>query len=893
MIVSAAEFRRNIGSYQDRALTEPVFVSRNGRERIVLLSIDEYQRLEQRGGDAQAPVGQSSAFSELETVLASSDVATVVLDRDFNIRYFTPPARSLFGVIATDIGRPITDLARRFDDPDLLADMRALIEDAAPRSRKVTGENGTCLIRRVLPYRSAADRLDGLVITFSDISEITSAEREADAARAVYAGLFDAIDLPVAVLDAGLRPILANRAFRQLYPEGSAPAADEPLTEPGSPFASADFAAALARFAVGKAASIPDVTIDVPQTGRRTFHPTVRQMADATAGHQQITLALEDIAERKRLSDALESAKRQLEQTILNKTRILSAASHDLRQPLQTLNLLLGILAKKTKEEAALTLIAKIEETLVAMAGMLNTLFELNQLEAGSIRPDVISFSIGPLLDELKTEFAYHAEVAGLDWRVVGCRQKVFSDPRILEQIMRNLLSNAVKYTQRGKVLVGCRRRGDKLRIEVRDTGIGMAEDQARLIADKFRHADTPNGDRAFGLGLSVVQRLAALLGHSIDVRSRLGAGSTFAVEVDLDGEPARPLRAPAPVPAGTAVDGPILVVEDDPAIREMLSLTLAGEGYRTAAVADGGAAMELTGRGLSQPCLVITDLSLPDGRSGLEAIASLRAARPHPLPAIVLTGDTSARILRDISRHDCTHLCKPIKSQELLTEVRRLIGPRPPEAKQTARPAAQPGPEKPAIFVVDDDHALRDAMHDLLSEHGWEVELYASSEAFIEARRSTAKGCLLVDARLPGMGGMELLKWLHGQGSRLPAVMMTGYGDVAMAVEAMKAGATDFIEKPVHPDDLLTAITRALEQSGDQTLVTARNEAAAKKIATLTPRERQVMDMVLAGHPSKNIAADLGISQRTVENHRAAIMKKTGSRSIPALIRLALAATN
>ncbi len=121
---------------------------------------------------------------------------------------------------------------------------------------------------------------------------------------------------------------------------------------------------------------------------------------------------------------------------------------------------------------------------------------------------------------------------------------------------------------------------------------------------------------------------------------------------------------------------------------------------------------------------------------------------------------------------------------------------------------------------------------------------------------------------------------------------MITGHGDVAMAVQAMKVGAADFIEKPVGYKELLASVERALEQAGDSAKAFAWRDTAASVIAGLTGRQRQVMELVLAGHPSKNIAADLGVSQRTVENHRAAVMKKTGSRSIPALIRLALAAT-
>ena len=161
----------------------------------------------------------------------------------------------------------------------------------------------------------------------------------------------------------------------------------------------------------------------------------------------------------------------------------------------------------------------------------------------------------------------------------------------------------------------------------------------------------------------------------------------------------------------------------------------------------------------------------------------------------------------------------------------------------------------------------------------------------FSNAYRPGGEACLLVDAYLPGMSGLELLSRLHQAGHRLPAIMMTGDSDVQIAVQAMKAGASDFVEKPIGRHDLLDSIERALEQSRDANKLIAWQKSAASHIAGLTPRQRQIMDLVLAGHPSKNIAADLGISQRTVENHRAEIMTRTGAKSLPALARLALAA--
>jgi len=178
-----------------------------------------------------------------------------------------------------------------------------------------------------------------------------------------------------------------------------------------------------------------------------------------------------------------------------------------------------------------------------------------------------------------------------------------------------------------------------------------------------------------------------------------------------------------------------------------------------------------------------------------------------------------------------------------------------------------------------------------LLEANGWAAETYSSCEAFLRADHAGRSGCVVVDAIMPGMSGLELLGQLKQSSHRLPAIMVTGNGDIHMAVAAMTAGALNFIEKPVGRRELLSSIEGAFELMKDSSTLVSSREAAMARAATLTSRQRQIMDLVLAGHPSKNIAADLKISRRTVENHRAAIMKKMGAASLPALIRVGIAA--
>jgi two-component system, chemotaxis family, CheB/CheR fusion protein len=197
-----------------------------------------------------------------------------------------------------------------------------------------------------------------------------------------------------------------------------------------------------------------------------------------------------------------------------------------------------------------------------------------------------------------------------------------------------------------------------------------------------------------------------------------------------------------------------------------------------------------------------------------------------------------------------------------------------------------------PTIFVVDDNSAVRDAVCERLQEEGWLVEAYPSGEAFLQAYRPGRVGCLVVDARMPCMSGLELLERLNAGGQGPPAIMITGHADVRLAVRAMKAGAVDFLEKPVRCDDLVANIDRALELTRNVALRSARREAAARRVAGLTSRERQVLKLVVDGNPSKQIARVLGIAPRTVDNHRAALMKKIGARSLSQLIRLTIAAS-
>ena len=714
---------------------------------------------------------QRTTADDLQNVLYSTDVATLFLDNDLRIRFFTPSTKALFSVIATDIGRPLADLSSLASDDALLADSRSILTGEAAIEREILGHDGAWFTRRILPYRTRNGEIEGVVITYADITE------------------------------------------------------------------------------------------------------------------------------RRHTADALVAAERQAHMANAAKTRFLAAASHDLRQPLQTLTLLQGLLADAVVGGYAIDLVARLDRTLNSMSGILNTLLDINQIEAGMVRAEPVDFRIDGLLGRLRDEFAFTADKQGLELRVVRCGLSVRSDPRLLEQMLRNLLSNAFKYTRRGKVLFGCRRRRNLVSVEVWDTGIGIPSAELNSIFEEYRQLANPAREAAhgLGLGLSIVQRLSGLLGHGVRVRSNRGKGSVFSIDIALPLVETRQRDPDRAVTVDVAVasdrQGSVLIVEDEAEVCGLLEMTLQREGHRIATAQDARSALALVRGGRFRPDLVLADYNLPGDMDGLALAAKLRAESQYNLPVVILTGDISADTLRAVAGASCLYLDKPVKPVNLVRSVQGLLSRPPPLPPSDPAHSATTAGSRARVFVVDDDRQLRDALRVVLESGDIDVEEYGDAEAFLEAYRPSRDGCVLIDATLPGISGLDLLARLRASDHAPPAIVITGHSDVAMAVAAMKAGASDFIEKPIAGPDLLASIERALEGARDATALSARHAAAASQVAGLTLRQREIMSRVLDGQPSKNIAADLGISQRTVENHRANIMQKTGSKSLPALARMALIA--
>ena len=194
-----------------------------------------------------------------------------------------------------------------------------------------------------------------------------------------------------------------------------------------------------------------------------------------------------------------------------------------------------------------------------------------------------------------------------------------------------------------------------------------------------------------------------------------------------------------------------------------------------------------------------------------------------------------------------------------------------------------------PTVIVIDDDDAVRNSLKMLLRSVNLPVAVYASAQEFLPRYDLDQPGCLVVDVRMPGMSGLELQQQLNLRGAMIPVIFITGHGDISMAVEAMQHGAFDFLPKPFRDQDLLDRVQRALEKDANNRREFARSDRIRELYDTLTPREREVLELVTSGKPNKVMAGDLGVSQRTIEIHRARVMEKMHAHSLAQLVRMVL----
>lgn len=397
----------------------------------------------------------------------------------------------------------------------------------------------------------------------------------------------------------------------------------------------------------------------------------LQALADTTA------VAMENVAMREQLerrvrertAEAL-AAKDRAERADALKTRFLSAANHDLRQPLQSIGAYLAAIARADAVDVP-AVADKARRSVRAMGELLDALLDLDRLQSGTVQPMLADVSLPQLADRVLAASRLHAEGKGLALEASGPDCTVRTDAALLARIVDNLVANAVRYTKSGRVTLRWEPAGERVRLTVEDTGIGIPADALDRIFDEWTQLHNPSRDRALGLGLglSIVKYLARLLDHPVSVSSRLGEGSSFTL--DLPRGAAARAGNDRPAVASPARDPVVLLVEDDPAIVDATSLVLKFAGISVRAASGHEAALEQI-RGGFRPSVLVTDFLL-EGADGIETIVRVRGALDARIPAILMTGDTSIKDGALEGVGDCAVLHKPVDSDRLIDAIRTL----------------------------------------------------------------------------------------------------------------------------------------------------------------------------------------------------------------------------
>jgi two-component system, sensor histidine kinase len=342
----------------------------------------------------------------------------------------------------------------------------------------------------------------------------------------------------------------------------------------------------------------------------------------------------------------LQAARAEAEAANTAKTKFLAAASHDLRQPMQALSMYASVLEERVDDADALRVVHGVQLSVRTLEQLFDSVLDISKIESGVIKPNVTAFALMPLIERVVEAEIAIAGLKNLELRVVRTSASVRSDPSLLERMLKNLVTNAIRYTDRGGIVVGCRRLGGgRLRLEVVDSGVGIPLHEQERIFDEYYQLEGASA-QGLGLGLPIVKSLGELLGHRVTVRSAAGRGSVFSIELELSSAvaaAAAAVQAPPAVVRGAAV----ALVDDDVEIRGSMRLLLESWGCRCF---DGATAAEveeqLRAQGVAPDALIV-DYRLADAMTGLQVIERLRAEFGEQVPALVITGTPNAAPLQ------------------------------------------------------------------------------------------------------------------------------------------------------------------------------------------------------------------------------------------------------
>ena len=394
-------------------------------------------------------------------------------------------------------------------------------------------------------------------------------------------------------------------------------------------------------------------------------------------GGHSVMVRFRDTRTERFKQEQLTRATRKANEANRVKTRFLAAASHDLRQPLQSISMYLGVLEGNISPEERHRIIGRSRMALDSTSELLNALLNITKLESGKVQPEIGTFAINTLLERVYNTGSQQATGKAQTFRMMKTSLAVISDPALLEQLVANLVANALKYTQpQGHIVLGCRRKKHHVMVTVADNGPGIPPDELDMIFDEYRQLEHEGGylGRGMGLGLSIVKLIAELLDLKLEVKSTPGKGSSFSVLVPRSEAKALPVSEPATAsPRQLRFAGTLLLIDDDPAVLDSTRLFLEVSGLTVITAQSPEEALQTLS--IQTPDIIVTDYALSEQENGIELVERIRQSCNRSLPAIVVTGDSSDMRLQEAKASGCELLSKPIEAHVLLQLALRQLG--------------------------------------------------------------------------------------------------------------------------------------------------------------------------------------------------------------------------
>lgn len=392
----------------------------------------------------------------------------------------------------------------------------------------------------------------------------------------------------------------------------------------------------------------------------------------------QIAAAIRDVTDWEELMQHLREAGEEAKKASQTKSRFLATASHDLRQPLQALNLLTASLERKLADTDLLPIITRQQHAIDTMTELLNALLDISKLESGTVKVTPEPVNAWQLLNEVRDQFESVVAAKHLALETQFANISLNTDRVLIRQLVQNLMGNAIKYTDQGKISLKLLHSPQETVLEVTDTGIGIPRDQLAKIFDAYYQPHGSRPDRpGVGLGLAIVKQIAELLGYGIHVESQPGRGTTFRITIpneQVSDQLAAARNTPQPVTIAAPEGQCILIIEDDQAVREAIALALELEGFVTLSAGSEAAAQSLYtehGPGITA---VVSDYHVDVHRTGVDIVKNLRASIGQRLPAVFLTGDTSLALRSQQSLPDSRLLNKPVDIHRLVQALTELL---------------------------------------------------------------------------------------------------------------------------------------------------------------------------------------------------------------------------